>query len=111
MRNDRRRKPQVQEFLAAIGNGVPREPGPWGENKGSDTSRDEQAALRILETLPERSRRMIKLRYGIGTVISWTLQEIGLEYGLTRERVRQILRASLEKLEKGQIQGESRDHV
>lgn len=99
MRNHPGREPQIREFLAAVGETEP------------DAFRAEKMALCILQDLPERSRKMVLLRYGIGTGISWTLQEIGLEFGLTRERVRQILRTSLEKLVTRQHRKESRERA
>jgi len=44
----------------------------------------------VLESLPPRERAVIELRYGLGEVGPLTLEEIGKEVGLTRERVRQI---------------------
>ena len=44
----------------------------------------------VLDTLPARERSVIELRYGLGEVGPLTLEEIGREVGLTRERVRQI---------------------
>ena len=43
-----------------------------------------------LETLPERNRRVLELRYGLDGRDPRTLDEIGREFGLTRERIRQI---------------------
>ncbi|MEX1140741.1 MAG: sigma-70 family RNA polymerase sigma factor [Thermoleophilaceae bacterium] len=45
---------------------------------------------RLLRSLPERERRVIELRYGLGDEDPLTLEEIGRHVGLTRERVRQI---------------------
>ncbi|MBR3897696.1 MAG: hypothetical protein IKJ43_00255 [Bacilli bacterium] len=44
----------------------------------------------ILSTFDERSRKIILLRYGFVDGECWTLQKIGDELGITRERVRQI---------------------
>src|ERR1700754_732026 len=44
----------------------------------------------VLNSLPPRERSVIELRYGLGDVGPLTLEEIGKEVGLTRERVRQI---------------------
>jgi RNA polymerase primary sigma factor len=44
----------------------------------------------ILATLPWRERRVIELRYGLADEGPMTLEDIGAEVGLTRERVRQI---------------------
>jgi RNA polymerase primary sigma factor len=44
----------------------------------------------VLEALPWRERRVIELRYGLGPEDPMTLEDIGQEVGVTRERVRQI---------------------
>jgi RNA polymerase primary sigma factor len=44
----------------------------------------------VLATLPWRERRVIELRYGLADEGPMTLEDIGTEVGLTRERVRQI---------------------
>lgn len=53
---------------------------------------------RVLETLTERERNVIALFYGIGHAGSFSLQEIGEKYGLTRERVRQIKEKAIRRL-------------
>jgi RNA polymerase primary sigma factor len=45
---------------------------------------------RVLDSLPWRERRVIELRYGLGDEEPMTLEDIGHEVGVTRERVRQI---------------------
>lgn len=45
---------------------------------------------KMLKTLNPREERIIRLRYGLEDNIIHTLEEIGKEYGITRERVRQI---------------------
>ncbi len=52
----------------------------------------------ILSELSDRERRILELRYGLGRREPLTLQEIGVEVGLTRERVRQIECEALDKL-------------
>ncbi len=52
----------------------------------------------ILSELSDRERRILELRYGLGRRDPLTLQEIGVEVGLTRERVRQIEGEALDKL-------------
>ena len=44
----------------------------------------------LLATLPERNRKIIELRFGLGTEEPMTLEDIGQHVGITRERVRQI---------------------
>jgi RNA polymerase primary sigma factor len=53
-----------------------------------------------LSPLTERERMILRLRFGIGTGIEHTLEEIGRFVGLTRERIRQIETSALEKLRK-----------
>jgi RNA polymerase primary sigma factor len=52
----------------------------------------------ILSELTAREARVIRLRFGIGTEDSMTLEEVGKEYGVTRERIRQIEAKALRKL-------------
>ncbi len=54
--------------------------------------------LRSLNTLDSKERAIINLYYGIGKNYSLTLEEIGLRFGLTRERVRQIKERALRRL-------------
>jgi len=52
----------------------------------------------LLASLPEKERRVIELRFGLGDGRSRTLEEVGQEFGLTRERIRQIEAKALRKL-------------
>ncbi len=51
-----------------------------------------------LQKLPERERRIIQLRYGLADGQYRTLEEVGREFGITRERIRQIEARVLRKL-------------
>jgi RNA polymerase primary sigma factor len=53
---------------------------------------------RSLSTLSQKEREVINLYYGIGQNHSWTLDEIGDKFGLTRERVRQIKEKAIRRL-------------
>ena len=44
----------------------------------------------ILDTLQDRERRVLSLRFGLEDGVSRTLEEVGKEFGVTRERIRQI---------------------
>jgi RNA polymerase primary sigma factor len=52
----------------------------------------------VLQKLPERERRIIQLRYGLYDGQYRTLEEVGREFGITRERIRQIEARVLRKL-------------
>ena len=51
-----------------------------------------------LQTLDERERKILELRFGIHDGTSRTLEEVGSEFNVTRERVRQIESKALRKL-------------
>jgi RNA polymerase primary sigma factor len=57
-----------------------------------------EALDRALESLPERDRRVLELRYGLRGEEPHTLEHIGRRLGITRERVRQIEIESLARL-------------
>ena len=51
-----------------------------------------------LSDLTPREQRILRMRFGIGETADHTLEEIGKEFGVTRERIRQIEAKALEKL-------------
>ncbi|MHC4267561.1 MAG: RNA polymerase sigma factor RpoD [Planctomycetota bacterium] len=53
----------------------------------------------VLDTLTYREREIIKLRYGIGDGYTYTLEEVGKRFMVTRERVRQIEAKAVRKLQ------------
>ncbi|MBA3366276.1 MAG: sigma-70 family RNA polymerase sigma factor [Actinobacteria bacterium] len=54
---------------------------------------------RALDSLPERDRKVIELRYGLRGEPASTLEEVGRAFGVTRERIRQIENNTLKRLE------------
>jgi RNA polymerase primary sigma factor len=52
----------------------------------------------VLDTLPEREREVIQLRYGLGTPETWSLSQIGRRLGVTRERARQLEGQALRRM-------------
>lgn len=58
-----------------------------------------QKLEQVLRTLSYREREIIKLRYGIGDGYTYTLEEVGRIFKVTRERVRQVENKALRKLQ------------
>ncbi|MBX3362119.1 MAG: RNA polymerase sigma factor RpoD [Phycisphaeraceae bacterium] len=68
----------------------------------ADTAAQEMLKNRIeqvLKTLTYREREIIKLRYGIGDGYTYTLEEVGRIFKVTRERVRQVEAKAIRKLQ------------
>lgn len=53
---------------------------------------------KIIDDLPEKERRILELRHGLKDGITHTLEEVGKEFGVTRERIRQIEAKAHEKI-------------
>ncbi len=53
----------------------------------------------LLKTLTYRERQIIRLRYGLGDGCTYTLEEVGRIFKVTRERVRQIEAKAVRKLQ------------
>lgn len=56
---------------------------------------------RALATLPEREQRILRMRFGVGSRSGQSLQQVGKQFHLTRERIRQIERRALDRLRHG----------
>ena len=54
--------------------------------------------LAVIETLTPREQKVIRLRYGLDDGHPRTLEEVGREFNVTRERIRQIEAKALRKL-------------
>jgi len=52
----------------------------------------------IVKDLPKRERRILDMRFGLTDGVAHTLEEVGRDYGVTRERIRQIEAKALERL-------------
>jgi len=52
----------------------------------------------VLASLTERERKVLELRFGLGDGYSRTLEEVGRQFRVTRERIRQIEAKALRKL-------------
>ena len=79
--------------------------GAFVENPNAERPSDalEEAALReeieqVLASLTPREEKVVRMRYGIGEPLAYSLEEIGAQFCLTRERIRQIEIKAIRKL-------------
>jgi RNA polymerase primary sigma factor len=66
---------------------------------------------KVLESLSERERKVIELRFGLIDGHPRTLEEVGREFGVTRERIRQIESKTLCKLRHPSRSGKLKDYL
>jgi RNA polymerase primary sigma factor len=71
---------------------------------------EEQIDL-VLDQLTERERRILVLRFGVEDGHERTLEEVGREFGVTRERIRQIEVKALKKLRHPRLGKKLRDYL
>lgn len=101
-------KQDIQSLDATIGNGEDDDSSELGnfiedgsvakpEERASDQLLKEQV-LEVLEYLSDRERKIIKMRFGLDGDKPHTLEEVGAEFAVTRERIRQIEAKALNKL-------------
>ncbi len=86
---------------------APREPDGLGSHRGSRCEIPVDAAIqanlketvtRVLASLTPREERVLRMRFGIGMNTDHTLEEVGQQFSVTRERIRQIEAKALRKL-------------
>lgn len=65
----------------------------------------------VLDSLADRERKVIKLRFGLEDGHPRTLEEVGREFGVTRERIRQIESKTLAKLRHPSRSGQLKDYM
>ncbi|MDY2755757.1 MAG: sigma-70 family RNA polymerase sigma factor, partial [Candidatus Treponema excrementipullorum] len=65
----------------------------------------------ILATLPPREQEVLKMRFGLDDGFSLTLEEVGLYFDVTRERIRQIEAKALRRLRHPRRSGGLRDYM
>jgi RNA polymerase primary sigma factor len=86
---------------------------------GEITPPDETAAenllrenlLEVLNGLPNREARVLKLRFGLLDGQAYTLDQVGQKIGVTRERVRQIVTQALNRLRNPSVNRKLRDYL
>lgn len=65
----------------------------------------------LMSALTEREQQVLRMRFGMGDVREHTLEEVGRELSLTRERIRQIERSALDKLRARESRVELRSYL
>src|SRR4051812_32459563 len=91
-------KPIGDDEGAELGDLVEDEDSKSPFQEASERLRDEHVR-RLLAVLPERQREIIEMRYGLTGGRAHTLDEVGVAFAVTRERIRQIENHTLKKLE------------
>jgi len=61
--------------------------------------------------LSPREQKILKMRFGLEAGRTHTLEEVGKEFGVTRERIRQIEAKSLQKLKKDEKSTKLKDYL
>ncbi|MCB1260551.1 MAG: sigma-70 family RNA polymerase sigma factor, partial [Acidimicrobiales bacterium] len=69
------------------------------------------AVLEALDELSEREKQVVRLRFGLDDGQARTLEEVGKEFGVTRERIRQIESKTLAKLRHPHRSQKLRDYL
>jgi RNA polymerase primary sigma factor len=64
----------------------------------------------IIETLSPREQKILEMRFGLNDGVAHTLEEVGQEFGVTRERIRQIESKALEKIQQHHHMRKLRDY-
>ena len=89
--------PIGEEEDSHLGDFVPDDEAPAPQDAASHTLLKEQLAD-VLDTLTPREEKVLRLRFGLEDGRSRTLEEVGKEFNVTRERIRQIEAKALRKL-------------
>jgi RNA polymerase primary sigma factor len=64
----------------------------------------------IIESLSPREQKILEMRFGLNDGVAHTLEEVGQEFGVTRERIRQIESKALEKIQQHQHMRKLKDY-
>src|SRR5574344_1436498 len=89
--------PVGEEDDSSVGNFIPDEEAPSPSEQAADVLLKEQIE-EVMDTLTPREARVLKLRFGLEDGRPRTLEEVGREFMVTRERIRQIEAKALRKL-------------
>jgi len=89
--------PVGEEDDSNVGNFIPDDDAPSPSDQAADVLLKEQIE-EVMETLTPREARVLRLRFGLEDGRTRTLEEVGREFAVTRERIRQIEAKALRKL-------------
>ena len=89
--------PIGEEEDSHLGDFIPDEDAPAPSERAAYTLLREQL-MEVLQTLTPREQKVLKLRFGLNDGRARTLEEVGKEFNVTRERIRQIEAKALRKL-------------
>lgn len=89
--------PIGEEEDSHLGDFIPDDKAPAPAEAAFSSLQHEQL-MEVLDTLTEREKRVLCLRYGLDGNRSYTLEEVGEKFNVTRERIRQIEAKALRKL-------------
>jgi RNA polymerase primary sigma factor len=64
----------------------------------------------VMKDLSPREQKILEMRFGLGDGVTHTLEEVGKEFDVTRERIRQIEAKALEKIQSFDLAGKLRDY-
>ena len=102
--------PIGEEEDSHLGDFIPDEDAPAPADAAAFTMLKEQL-VDVLSTLTDREQKVLKLRYGLGDGRARTLEEVGREFDVTRERIRQIEAKARRKLRHPTRSKELKDYL
>ena len=102
--------PIGEEEDSHLGDFIPDENVPIPVEAATQTLLKEQLN-EVLGTLTEREERVLRLRFGMDDGKARTLEEVGKEFNVTRERIRQFEAKALRKLRQRSRSGKLRDYI
>ncbi len=103
-------KPVGEEEDSELGSFIPDEAAPMPADSAYSNLLQEKMND-ILMTLTPREARILRLRFGLQDGRSYTLEEVGQKFGLTRERIRQIEHEALDRLRHPSRSRQLRDYL
>jgi len=103
-------KPVGEEEDSELGSFIPDDDTPTPTRTAYQHLLEDKLA-NVLETLTPREARILRLRFGLQDGRSYTLEEVGHKFGLTRERIRQIEHEALDRLRHPSRSRQLRDYL